>query len=60
VDNVDTTTLYTPQVLERVKLWREHYSRHNFLKKLWRGFLVTTQLFFNQMNWKKTGTYGPP
>ena len=48
-------TLFTPQLLEGVvvstllrhnsfqKLWREHYLR--FLKKLWRGFLVTPQLF---------------
>ena len=67
MDNVDTTTLSTPEVSERVKLWHEHYSCQNFFKKLWRGFLVMPQLFSvrwigrrHETNWKKTGTYGPP
>ena len=49
---MSSTTLSTPQLMERVKLWREHC-----------GFLVTPQLFSvrwigrSRMNWKKTGTY---
>ena len=49
------------------ELWCGHYPRHNFLKKLWRGFLVTPQRLSvrwierrRETDWKKTGTYGPP
>ena len=43
--------------------WKElrcrHYPHHNFLKSCGLDNVDTTTLF-NEMNWKKTGTYGPP
>ena len=44
-NNVHATTSLFPKLLAWKELWCRHYPRHDFLKKLWRGFLVTPQLF---------------
>jgi len=58
VDNVDTTTLSTPEVSERVKLWREHYSRHKEVVAWFSPRLYSVRRIGRrrETNWKKTGT----
>ena len=65
-NNVHATTSLFPKLLAWKELRCRHYPRHNVLKKLWRGFLVTPQLLSvswigrrPETNWKKTGAYGP-
>ena len=66
-NDVHATTSLFSKLLAWKELWCRDYPRHNFLKKLWRGFLVTPQLLSvgwigrrRETKWKKTGTYGSP
>ena len=61
-------TMFTPQLQsfqsfwrgKSVVVWTLSITRHNFYKS--RGVVLTSHATtpLSQMNWKKTGAYGPP